>query len=121
MVVKISVLFDAHHNFTRGLVNANQTFLLKTFCGFLYAEFILKCEFYIIQTAFKVLANGDCESKARMMYTVQSSFSEGHPKFGETSAIQCACKSHFDLFLSSVKRVSSNVSKLDKILRLLCR
>ena len=68
-----------------------------------------------------VLTDGDVESNPgptfRILKVIQGSFHQGHPKFGHTAGIQCACNSFYALCRSTIKRVSVwTTSDLDYVL-----
>ena len=57
-----------------------------------------------------LLTDGDIESNPgptfEILKVVQGSFHQGHPKFGHTAGVQCACNSLYALCWSTVKRVT---------------
>ena len=59
----------------------------------------------------KLLIDVDIESNPgpcpyKLQKSIQRTIHQAHPKFGETSGIQCACNSLFAICWSSIKRVS---------------
>ena len=99
----VSVLFDTaadeySNKFTGGHDKTNETCFLKSFCTFLFAVVLY---LNVNLELFKLLTlrvDGDIESNPGpstydLQKSVQGSFHQGHPKFGETSGIQCACNS----------------------------
>ena len=69
----------------------------------------------------KLLTDGDVESNPgptfKILKVIQGSFHQGHPKFGHTAGIQCACNSLYALCWSTIKRVSVwTTSDLDYVL-----
>ena len=69
----------------------------------------------------KLLTDGDVESNPgptfKILKVIQGSFHQGHPKFGHTAGIQCACNSVYALCWSVIKRVSVwTMSDLDYVL-----
>ena len=110
---KFSKFSDTSSNedlkFIRGH-NAKQRFL-KTFCAFLFVAVLYLNVNVAVFKLLKLLVDGDIESNPGpntyiIQKSVQGSFHQAHPKFGDTSGIQCACNSLFAICWSSIKRVS---------------
>ena len=98
------------------------THFLHTF-GLAIIILILKLNLnFAVLKLLKLLADGDVESNPGpttydVLKVVQGSFHQGHPKFGQTAGIQCACNSLFTLCWSSIKRVAVWItSDLDHVL-----
>ena len=75
----------------------------------------------LILKLLKLLTDGDVESNPgptfKILKVIQGSFHQGHPKFGHTAGIQCACNSLYALCWSVIKRVSVwTKSDLDYVL-----
>ena len=76
---------------------------------------------FSILKLLKLLTDGDVESNPgptfKILKVIQGSFHQGHPKFGHTAGIQCACNSFYALCWSTIKRVSVwTTSDLDYVL-----
>ena len=106
---KVSILPDTSHEDSKFISghNAKQYCFLKTFCAFLFVAVL----YLNVNIAVFKLVDGDIESNPGpntyiIQRSVQGSFHQPHPKFGETSGIQCACNSLFAICWSSIKRVS---------------
>ena len=90
--------------------NNNATCFLRTF-GFSIFILIVVLNLNFACLKFLILLqHGDIESNPgptfKTLKVIQGSFHQGHPKFGETAGIQCACNSLFSLCWSVVKRVT---------------
>ena len=57
-----------------------------------------------------LLQSGDIESNPGPPYKIEKAvlgtFHQGHPKFGDTSGIQCACNALYAICFSLVKKIS---------------
>ena len=81
--------------------NAEQIYFLKAFVAFLIVVIL----YLNMNLAGDIESNpGPCPYK--LQKSIQGTFHQAHPKFGETSGIQCACNSLFAICWSSIKRVS---------------
>ena len=63
---------------------------------------------FVIFKLLKLLIDGDIESNPgpcqyKLQKSIQGTFDQAHPKFGESSGIQCACNSLFTIYWSSIK------------------
>ena len=91
--------------------NAKQTYFLETFVAFLIVVILYLNMNLAMFKMLKLLIDGDIESNPgpfpyKLQKSIQGTFHQAHPKFGETSGIQCACNSLFAICWSSIKRVS---------------
>ena len=93
--------------------NAEQIYFLKAFVAFLIVVILYLNMNLAIFKLLKLLLDGDIESNPgpwpcpyKLQKSIQGTFHQAHPKFGETSGIQCACNSLFAICWSSIKRVS---------------
>ena len=86
---------------------------MKAFVAFLIVVILYLNTNLAIFKLLKLLIDGDIESNPgpwpcpyKLQKSIQGTFHQAHPKFGETSGIQCACNSLFAICWSSIKRVS---------------
>ena len=90
--------------------NLNMSNFLKLF-GLGFVIMVIICNFNVaFLKILKLLSDGDIESNPGPSYeivkVVQGSFNQGHPQFGVTSGMQCACNSLFSICWSTVRRVA---------------
>ena len=90
--------------------NLNMSNFLKLF-GLGFVIMVIICNFNVaFLRILKLLSDGDIESNPGPSYeivkVVQGSFNQGHPQFGVTSGMQCACNSLFSICWSTVRRVA---------------
>ena len=88
--------------------NVEQIYFLETFVAFLIVVILYLNMNLAIFKLLKLLIDGDIESNPGpcTYKSIQGTFHQAHPKFGETSGIQCACNYLFAICWPSIKRVS---------------
>ena len=104
-------LSSSYKGYTFTNHNAEQIYFLKAFVSFLIVVILYLNMNLAIFKLLKLLIDGDIESNPgpcpyKLQKSIQGTFHQAHPKFGETSGIQCACNSLFAICWSSIKRVS---------------
>ena len=90
--------------------NSVTQYFLRTF-GLAFIILILSCNYSLaFLKFFKLLSDGDVESNPGADYiivkVVQGNFYQGHPQFGVTAGIQCACNSLFSICWSVIRRAA---------------